>query len=234
MDPSVYTHPTEAVLDAFTKAYESASLNYDAASALAERRFNGPATSLAVLALEEIGKMVLLDGLLFARTDDDRYKAYTKGHLSHRMKLDAVEIYPMFLHYLSLADPRYEETRYKQTIAVVMTDLKAKRQRLVDLFGESFGFQDLDALKQKGFYSHQDGAVFKSNAEGLDPEKAKAILDLTWRVIEALRFVLKNALDEYKKRFASYRSKVDQQTLLRIRQNAEAVVENMFGREDER
>ena len=95
----MFSHSTDTVLSAFEKAYESALANFEAASALADLNHLAALTSLTVLSLEEVGKMMLIDGLLFARTGDERYKRYPKGHLSHRMKLDALELYPLFLNY---------------------------------------------------------------------------------------------------------------------------------------
>ena len=74
---------TNYILDAFTKAYESALSNQDAAAALADLEKDAQSTSLSVLALEEVGKMMLIDGLLFARQGDERYQSWKRGRLSH-------------------------------------------------------------------------------------------------------------------------------------------------------
>ena len=47
--------------------------NFEAASTLADHQHFASSTSLTVLSLEEVGKMMLVDGLLFARTGDERY-----------------------------------------------------------------------------------------------------------------------------------------------------------------
>jgi len=228
-----YIHLTEGILEAFHKAYESAQANYESASALAERNLYGPATSLAVLSLEEVGKMILLDGLLFARKDDERYKAYEKRHLRHKMKLDALEIYPLFLGYVSLIDSRQDEKRYKQTMVIIINDLKAKRQKLIKLFGESFALADLDSLKQKGFYSHEENGYFKSNKEGIQLEEAKAVIDLAWRVTDSLKFVLGKHMDGYKERFITYRKGIDEEALQEMRKEAEIIVKNVFENDGE-
>ncbi len=88
----MFSPDAETVYNAFAKAFESAVANYEAALSLANHNHISQASSLAILALEEVGKMMLLDGLLFAKTGDERYKLYIQGHLSHRMKLDAVEL----------------------------------------------------------------------------------------------------------------------------------------------
>lgn len=230
---NMYSHDAESILGAFFKAYESALANFEAATVLAEQQHLAQATSLAILALEEVGKMMLLDGLLFARTGDERYKHYKQGNLSHRTKLDAVELYPLFLNYLTTVDPRENETRFNQTMVIVFTDLKAKRQKLATLLGEGFVFPDLDNLKQKGFYSHEIDGVLKSNKDAIDPEVSKAVLDLAWRVIDTLKFLLGIHLENYRERFRTLRDKVDEVTLKRIRKEATKIVTNMFGLEKE-
>lgn len=74
-----YSHDTETVLNAFAKAFESSLSNYEAASALAEQNHISQASSLAILSLEEVGKMMLLDGLLFAKTGDDDINIINRG-----------------------------------------------------------------------------------------------------------------------------------------------------------
>ena len=230
---TVYSHNTDAVLDAFTKAYDSALSNYEAASALANLNHIAQATSLAVLALEEVGKMILLDGLLFARTGDERYKKYKQGHLSHRTKLDALELYPLFLNYLTTVDPRRTQNPYKQSLIIVLTELKTKRQQLAALFGENFILPDLDDLKQRGFYSHEAEGNLKSNKEAIDPNVSKAVLELAWRVTDSLKFVLGEHLDNYRERFRTLREKVNEIALKRFRKEATKIVESIFGLDSE-
>ncbi|MCH8206619.1 MAG: AbiV family abortive infection protein [Chloroflexi bacterium] len=230
----MYSFDSEWVLSGFSKAYTSALSNYDAAVALADQNHHAQATSIAILALEEVGKMVLLDGLLFARTGDERYKRYKKGHLLHRTKLDAIKLFPLFLFYLTSVDPRRDEDRFKQTMAIVFADWEAKRQKLADLLGENFAFSGLDTLKQQGFYSHETDGTVKANNEAIDPEVSRAILELTWRVTDSLRFVLGQSLEHYKDFFREVREKVDDASLKRTRNYATKIVKGLFGLEEDR
>jgi len=225
----MYSHDTKTVLNAFAKAYESALANYEAASALAELKHFSQATSVAILSLEEVGKMFLIDGLLFARTGDERYKHYKQGHLSHQMKLNAVALYPLFLGYLTISDPRRNEGSYHQMMESMLTDLKTKRQELADLLGKDFLFRNLDHLKQKGFYSYEADGVFKANKEAIDPELAKAVLAFDRSVTDALKFVLGRSLENYNALFQDLREKVDEVSLRQIRNEATRFVRNVLG-----
>lgn len=224
----MYSHSDDRLLDAFAKAYASAVANSAAAKSLAEQGYHAQAASLAVLSLEEVGKMMLLDGLLFARTGDERYKRWKKGHLAHREKLDAVELYPVFLHYLTMTDKRNGEARYKQTMLLMQTELQARRQALVTLLGAECSLSALDAVKQNGFYSHDVNGELRANVDGVEAELSEAIVGLAWRVTDTLRFVLEESLENYGQLVRSVRAKLDDSTLREVRSSAEQMVEAMF------
>lgn len=228
LNSAMYSHSDDFLLDAFAKAYASAIANGVAATTLADQGHHAQAASLAVLSLEEVGKMMLLDGLLFARTGDDRYKRWKKGHLTHREKLDAVELYPMFLHYLTTTDARSGEAHYQQTMLIMQAELYERRQTLVDLFSPEFSLSSLDAVKQKGFYSHVVNGELRSNVDGVEPEVSQAVVALAWRVADTLRFVLEESLDNYGKLVRSVRNKSDDSTLKGVRRSAKEIVEKLF------
>jgi hypothetical protein len=48
------------------------------------------ALSIAVLALEELGKATMIDGLLFAKAGDHKTKVFEDGHRRHPKKLERV------------------------------------------------------------------------------------------------------------------------------------------------
>jgi hypothetical protein len=74
----IFSHDTETIPNAFFKAFESALANYEAVAVLSKQGFISQATSLAILSLEEIGKMFLLDGLLFAKMVTNEIKVICK------------------------------------------------------------------------------------------------------------------------------------------------------------
>ena len=71
------------------------------AKLLKEHGKHAPALSLSVLALEEIGKLIALDGLLLAIQGDDKSKLHRKVSRSHKEKLLSLELLPLLLDALS-------------------------------------------------------------------------------------------------------------------------------------
>lgn len=224
------------MLGAFSKAYESAISNYDAAVALAESGRHAQATSIAIAALEEIGKMMLIDDLLFARTGGKRYQRHYKdGQLAHHVKLDALELYPHFLNSLTTADPRRNEMGYKHMMATVCSHFVTKRQKLADLVREDFVFLHLGALKQQGLCSHEADRAVRANRDAVDLEVSKATLALAGCMADTLRLVLGPFLAHYRILFRDLQEKGHETYLETISGDATEIFKGVFGLlEDER
>ncbi len=219
---------TEYIYSGFEASYRTAIKNGESAKGLLEKLGNPQlAVSTAILSLEEVGKMFLIDGLLFSREGDSRYKNFKDGFRSHKMKLDAVECFPLFVYYIAQLDPRLKTTpAFSQTIAVILTRMKGLRNRLNEVFDPSFTLRDLDIVKQKGFYAHESsGNDFKATDELISEEQAKAVVEFAYNSIDLLRFLLKDNLERYRKRISELRANVNEKLLHYIRTEATKIVE---------
>jgi AbiV family abortive infection protein len=199
----VLSSDDESVLDAFAKAFQSAVANNLGAVSLTECGRHALAASIAIAALEEIGKMMLLDDLLFARSLQPRHHAATKGRLAHYDKLEAVDLYSRFLQCLSSDDPRRHEPGHKRVIAVGELRFEASKQKLSDLLGREFRFRHLHALRRRGLYSHTSGGTVRVNREAADPELTKAIVELVRCITDTLRLVLGASFEHYRNLFGA-------------------------------
>jgi AbiV family abortive infection protein len=82
-----YRNTLEFVESGFRACWENA-LDLNAASQkLHDGGFHATGLSLSVLALEELGKLTAIDGLLFSRQDDYKSAAFLKANRSHASKL---------------------------------------------------------------------------------------------------------------------------------------------------
>jgi AbiV family abortive infection protein len=198
----------------------------------------GVSLSLSVLAMEEVGKMMYLDGLLFARPGDYKHQKFKDGFRKHAWKLSSLDLFPFFLNTLATADPRYgEEAPYNSAIAITLENLKMERLALIPWLGESCELTELDKWKQRGFYASPEGSRFGLPNEVISKEFAKAVHTLASRFTSTLDFLLKNGnIDRYFARARVLRSKLsetDHQFLERLgRQIADEIFENA-GEENE-
>jgi AbiV family abortive infection protein len=102
-----YRSPLDFVESGFRACWRNAQDLVLASQKLIEARPHAPGLSLAVLALEELGKLYTIDGLLFARRDDHKTATLDKCIRSHSGKLTILELFPWLLGNLVRADPRY-------------------------------------------------------------------------------------------------------------------------------
>jgi AbiV family abortive infection protein len=92
---------------AFRACWGNAQDLVKGAKLLLDNGLHAQALSLSVLALEELGKLFCIDGLLFARTDDHKVAAFAKSLRSHALKLEAILMFPLFLGRIAAVDPRH-------------------------------------------------------------------------------------------------------------------------------
>lgn len=186
-----YRNSLDFVGDAFRACWANAQDLVTEAKLLSDHGHKARALSLSVLALEEIGKLFCADGLLYARPDDHRAKAFAKSLKSHTAKLSALELLPFLLKNISSVDPRYlTEKRFIKAVVISAQDLKERGNAVFDLLGGE-GFAKLDHWKQVGFYSQPHDNGFVTPNEAVTREIAKAVFMLAWRATTTLDFLLK-------------------------------------------
>lgn len=231
-EPAMSSQCEDSMLSAFAKAYESAVSNFDAAVALAEIGRHALAASIAIAALEEIGKMMLLDEVLFARRDGLREQRFRGGQQAHHEKLDALELYPQFLQRLTLDDPRRDDPGYKRMMAIACMRYDAKRQKLAQLVGPGSVFRRLDSVKQQGLYSHQAGGTVRVNRDAVDLEAGNAIVELVRCITDTLRLVLGPSFEHYRNLFHGLHEKNREAYPAMTLDDAAEIFAGVFGMEE--
>jgi|CXWL01.1.fsa_nt_gi AbiV family abortive infection protein len=187
-----YRNSLDFVADAFRACWANAQNLVTEAKLLSDHGHKARALSLSVLALEEIGKLFCADGLLYARPDDQKAKAFAKSLKSHSTKLSALNLLPLLLKNISSVDPRYStEKRFMQAVVISAQDLKDRGNAVFDLL-DGEGFSKLDHWKQIGFYSQPRDKDFITPNEAVRREVSEAVFMLAWRATTTLDFLLKD------------------------------------------
>jgi AbiV family abortive infection protein len=165
---------------------------------LLDNQLHAPALSLSVLALEELGKLVTIDGLLYARSDDDKTKLFDDAKRSHDTKLGIFDGFPLILPVFFRADPRYgKEAAYARALYKNGEELKATGNAVLVHLG-SDSFRALDKYKQRGFYASTTDCGIMSPRENVDPVLARLVHTLAWRATTSIDFVFKGGnLERY-------------------------------------
>lgn len=223
-----YRTSLDQVEDAFRACWKTAQEHVAASKVLKESDLHAQALSLAVLAIEELGKLFCVDGLLFARADDGKAKAFAKAQRDHRIKLSSFELIPALLSGIASTDSRTGESRFAKTMHESAVDLKARGNVVLSLLGGE-GFHGLDEWKQKGFYSQLISNSFRTPSESVGPEQADAVYMLAWRASSTLDFLLKNGhLERYIDAARDLRSKLSEELHKSISATADEMIAVLF------
>lgn len=190
MKPRVYRNNLDFIKSAIRACRDSAKDLVSASKLLIDTGYHAQSLSLSVLALEELGKLFSVDGLLLAQPKDYKSEAFEKSLKSHAAKLTAVQLLPMLIERVATIDSRYEkEPMFKQTIILTISDLKSRASVVLRMLSVS-DFHALDKLKQEGFYSHLSGSGFIMPKSAIKPKVASEVYGLAWRASSTFDFIL--------------------------------------------
>jgi len=168
----------------------------ESAEILLEKNRFGLSVSVSVLSMEEIGKMFLIDGLLFSRAGDYKATAFSQGSNKHESKLLSLELFPFFVQSLANNDPRYGTYQYNTAIAITLTNFRDEYTALAEHGINTF--VELDAWKQKGFYASENGNRIVSPDELITEGLATAVVVLARRLTTTIDFLLEDGnIDRY-------------------------------------
>jgi AbiV family abortive infection protein len=231
MDKRRFRNNTDQVVTAVQACLRNSVELRKAASEQIDAKRPGLAVSLIVLALEELGKLLLADGLAFAEPGDERAKRFEEALRKHKTKLEVLDLFPFSVPYFARFDPRFEtEERFRQAIAMSLQGTKATREELARWLGPGWSFEVLDQWKQKGFYVHlADGVTLKTPNDAIDPEFAGKLVSFGNVLINFVDFPLRNNFSRYRKMLEGVRSHWSEEGYRHIQSVVKDGLDQMFG-----
>lgn len=224
-----YRNNIEFVEAGFTACWHNSQDLVKGAKLLLDNSLHAQALSLSVLALEELGKLFCIDGILFAHATDHKAQTFAKSLKSHSTKLSALELFPLLLDKIASLDPRYKtDARFKQTMAISFSNLNERGNQVTSML-KSGTFDELDKWKQYGFYSQSKNDTFIKPNDAVEPEVAEAVYMLAWRASSSLDFLLKQGnLDRYMAFARELRSKLSESDHQEIEQVSKRMLDDLF------
>jgi AbiV family abortive infection protein len=229
-----YRNSLDFVEAGFVACWESAQDLVKGAKLLLDNGFHAQALSLSVLAVEEMGKLFCIDGLLYARSDDQKSSVFAQSLKSHSTKLSSIIPFPLLLSRVASVDPRYGvQERFHQTVAIAISDLKERGNRVLSL-SEKATFQDLDIWKQSGFYAQPRDALFLKPNDAVKKVVAEAVYMFAWRAVTTLDFLLKGGnLKRYINCARSVRAKLSESEHQAIEEIGGKIAQELFPDQDD-
>jgi AbiV family abortive infection protein len=155
--------------------------------------------SIGVLALEELGKATMIDGLLLAKPGDYKTEMFEKGHRQHPVKLMRIPGIHLWALVIARLDPRWGgNDPFQQAVAIsVDRDREVMKEVLAQL-GSTEGFSALDSWKQRGFYVNaSSGGSPQAPASAVPKDLATSVVLLARRLATLVDFVIRENYERY-------------------------------------
>jgi len=233
MQKPYFDTPMDFIARGVELCWKNATALIAEAKLLQEHRFYARALSLSILALEELGKLMTLDGLAFSvvnnEISNDRKKLFNECLRSHSTKLRILDGYPLFLSYIATLDPGYKtDEKFGLTMAIVVERYRKDRMELAKWLGEDCDLKKLNELKKKGFYVGRENGSLVSPLD-VDQALVKGICRLACDMVDGIDFVLKHNLERYKDFVSSVRNKLTKEQLAEVRRLGQEVADKIFG-----
>ena len=188
-----YIYPLKYLEDGFQKIPIATRELVNASNVLLAQKAYAPALSLSIIALEECGKIFILDSLLFLRNKENNY--FKKSSISHKDKLAALQFLIPLLLFISKYDKKYKDAktkkRFKKAIHIGLDNLNRQYVELREKMVES-DILLLDMLKQRGFYTDFYDNQFRIPSEGIEPEITSLTNKLANSYINNIEFIMQN------------------------------------------
>jgi AbiV family abortive infection protein len=229
-----YSKALSFIEDGFKACSRNAIDLTGAAETLSAERYYAPCLSMSVLALEEMGKMFFIDGLLFAKSDGTKAEYFGKSLKSHNVKLAAVPMISSLATIVARSDPRFNNLEiFRRALAMGHENWKQAGQEVLDLAGQE-NFEFLDRWKQSGFYvSLINGNKFQSPRDGVDPNLAECVRKFAQLSAANLEFAFSDGnLKRYMEQARAIRSKLSERDHQILEENTEEMIGWLFGFED--
>lgn len=188
---------------------------------------HAPASSLSILALEELAVLFALDSLLYA-CNGEPDAGFTRAGRSHA-RLSRISHFPAFINTLSRRDARRaNDEEFRQNIATSLQYLKVDCDTLLELLPG--GFDNLHQLGHQGFYTTADASGPLAPRQQVDPTLAQLVYKLAWRATSTVGLIFKiGNLERYIRTAQAVRNSLTAEERQELRQHANEVTDLLFG-----
>ena len=228
-----YSKSLSVIENGFAACLRNAIDLVGAAEKLSAENYHAPCLSMSVLALEEMGKMFFIDGLLLAKSEGAKVEDFGKSLKDHNLKLSAVPMISNLSMIVARSDPRFDKLEiFRRALAISHENWKRAGQEVLDLAGQE-NFEFLGRWKQSGFYvSLINGNKFQSPRDGVDPGLSDCVRTFADISAKNLEFSLGDGnLKRYIEQARSIRSEFSDSDHQFFEDNAEQMIGLLFDAE---
>jgi len=183
------------------------------------------ALSVGVLSLEEVGKLLFVDGLLIAARDDYKTDTFREGQKKHRSKLWSLIRYLWALDWFASLDPqRKANPVFLRMVHKKKVQWNEARKALAPWLGLDAALDGLDSWKQKGFYADFSGGKVTEPEDAVSTGFAGGVVGLAALTVDVLLFLFDGNLEHYREKAVGMRGSLKQVDRKALRDAAAVLV----------
>ncbi|MBE0465737.1 MAG: AbiV family abortive infection protein [Candidatus Desulforudis sp.] len=215
----MYSFDEEQVVKGLRLCLENADRLVQEAEILRAAGHLERALSLSVLALEELGKLVCINGLALSLASQSRGEdSFNYVRRTHQAKLSALYSYPLVIFQFAGLDERLlgnEENTGK--VNNLVQHFYRNLERLEPWIGGVGNLEKLNQWKQWGLYVDFDDEDGFTAPSGFAPEMVAAVKDLAGQIVGGFNYILPPNLDRYREAIKAIRKTVTPEQFNEIR-----------------
>lgn len=166
--------------------------------------------ALAVLALEELGKLICINGLAFSLTRSNRgEESFHHVRKTHQAKLSALYSFPLVIfQFAGLNEHVFADEARTRIIHSIIQGFYRRMESLEPWVGGTDSLEGLNRWKQRGLYVDFNDEQGFTGPSGFAPELVTAVKGLARHMVDGLKMVLLDNLDRYGEAIRVIRSTV--------------------------
>ena len=177
------------------------------------------ALSLSVLALEELGKLVCINGLAFSLAAGKRGEhSFNYVRRTHQAKLSALYSYPLIIfQFAGLDEELLQADLDTKKVNRLVQDFYRHLERLEPWIGGVDNLESLNQWKQRALYVDYDDETGFTVPGGFDPKMVLAVQELAGQMVEGFNSILLVNLGRYREAIRAIRRTLTQEEFDEIR-----------------
>jgi AbiV family abortive infection protein len=190
----------------------------------------GLGIALSVLALEELGKLILTDGLAFAQPGDERANRFESALRGHKTKLEVLDLFPFWVPYFAGLDERFSSERPRQTRHRNSCEERhGYPRRAQEVARSGVGVHRPRSVEAAGFLrAPMERTHLVAPNSTLDPQLAAKLTTLACQLVNLVDFPLRDSFDRYEDMLASIRSAWSESEYRIVQRRVEEALDEMF------
>jgi AbiV family abortive infection protein len=188
----------DQVIDLMDACIQNAEALHGASESLLASGHVPGSAALSILALEELGKSIICDGLAVARQGSGKAQRFDRKRADHQTKLLYVDHLHLFLQVIAILDDDFTKATFQEELDRMLDKWYRTKQQFERVAQEN-KLRDINTIKQSAFYVglSAEGKIEQPN-HAISASLAEALGNYVHQSVSAVSFLWKRNRQRYR------------------------------------